>query len=98
MMHCGYTLRISTATRAAMSDAVSPLASPFPPLPPIAGVRVAVTRGGYKAWERTDLTYVALEPGATIAGVTTQSKCPSPEVEWCRKALPLGKARALVVN
>ena len=23
---------------------------------------------------------------------------PSPEVEWCRKALPLGQARALVVN
>jgi glutamate N-acetyltransferase/amino-acid N-acetyltransferase len=30
--------------------------------------------------------------------VTTQSKCPSPEVEWCRDAIPLGSARALVVN
>ncbi len=28
----------------------------------------------------------------------TRSKCPSPEVEWCRKALVLGEARALVVN
>ena len=28
----------------------------------------------------------------------TQSRCPSPEVEWCRKALVLGRARALVVN
>jgi len=81
-----------------MSDAISPLASPFPALPPVAGVRVAVTRAGYKAWERTDLTYVALEAGTAVAGVTTQSKCPSPEVEWCRKALPLGRARALVVN
>ena len=81
-----------------MSSTVSPLATPFPALPPIAGVRVAVTRAGYKAWERTDLTYVALEAGTAIAGVTTQSKCPSPEVEWCRKALPLGQARALVVN
>jgi glutamate N-acetyltransferase/amino-acid N-acetyltransferase len=67
-------------------------------MPPIAGVRVAVTRAGYKAWERTDLTYAAFDVGTAVAGVTTLSKCPSPEVEWCRKALPLGTARALVVN
>jgi len=81
-----------------MSAAISPLASPFPDLPPVRGVRLAVTRAGYKAWERTDLTYAKLEVGTVVAGVTTQSKCPSPEVEWCRKALPLGRARALVVN
>ncbi len=80
-----------------MSD-ISPLASPFPHLPPIAGVRIAVSRAGYKAWDRADLTFVALDEGTAVAGVTTQSKCPSPEVEWCRAALPLGKARALVVN
>jgi glutamate N-acetyltransferase/amino-acid N-acetyltransferase len=67
-------------------------------MPQIAGVRVAVTRAGYKPWERADLTYAALDAGTAIAGVTTKSKCPSPEVEWCRKALALGKARALVVN
>ncbi|HWI86081.1 MAG TPA: bifunctional glutamate N-acetyltransferase/amino-acid acetyltransferase ArgJ, partial [Sphingomonas sp.] len=81
-----------------MSGPISPLASPFPELPPIAGARIAVTRAGYKAWERADLTYAALDEGTTIAGVTTNSKCPSPEVEWCRRALPLGRARALVVN
>jgi len=81
-----------------MSGPVSPLASPFPEQPPIRGVRLAVTRAGYKAWERTDLTYAALDVGTTVAGVTTTSKCASPEVEWCRKALPLGAARALVVN
>ena len=81
-----------------MSSAVSPLARPFPPLPPIAGVTVRVARAGYKAWERADLTYIALDAGTRVAGVTTQSKCPSPEVEWCRAALPLGHARALVVN
>jgi glutamate N-acetyltransferase/amino-acid N-acetyltransferase len=80
-----------------MTD-VSPLASPFPALPPIAGVRIAVSRAGYKAWDRADLTYAALEPGTVVAGVTTRSKCPSPEVEWCRQALVLGQARALVVN
>ena len=49
-----------------MSGQTSPLATPFPALPPIAGVRVAVTRAGYKAWERTDLTYAAFEPGTEI--------------------------------
>jgi glutamate N-acetyltransferase/amino-acid N-acetyltransferase len=81
-----------------MSDAVSPLATPFPAMPPIAGVRTATVRAGYKAWERHDLTLALLDEGTAVAGVTTQSKCPSPEVEWCRAALPLGRARALVVN
>ncbi|ARR54124.1 bifunctional ornithine acetyltransferase/N-acetylglutamate synthase [Rhizorhabdus wittichii DC-6] len=77
----------------------SPLApAAFPDLPPIAGARVAVARAGYKRWDRADLTYAALDEGTVVAGVTTTSKCPSPEVEWCRAALPLGQARALVVN
>jgi glutamate N-acetyltransferase/amino-acid N-acetyltransferase len=77
---------------------ISPLATPFPEMPPIAGVRVAVARAHYKTWDRCDLTFAAFEPGTVVAGVTTKSKCPSPEVEWCRNALPLGQARALVVN
>ncbi|WP_454882808.1 bifunctional glutamate N-acetyltransferase/amino-acid acetyltransferase ArgJ [Sphingomonas oryzagri] len=81
-----------------MSDAVSPLASPFPAMPPVAGARLVTVRAGYKAWERHDLTLALLDEGTAVAGVTTQSKCPSPEVEWCRAALPLGRARALVVN
>ena len=82
-----------------MSIAISPLApAAFPDLPPVAGVRLGVTRAGYKAWERADLTYAALDAGTTVAGVLTKSRCPSPEVEWCRAALPLGRARALVVN
>ncbi|MDB5737389.1 MAG: arginine biosynthesis protein ArgJ, partial [Sphingomonas bacterium] len=81
-----------------MTDAISPLASPFPTMPPIAGVRIATVRAGYKAWDRADLTLALFDEGTAVAGVTTQSKCPSPEVEWCRAALPLGKARALVVN
>jgi glutamate N-acetyltransferase/amino-acid N-acetyltransferase len=81
-----------------MAAPVSPLALPFPAMPPIAGVRLAVARAGYKAWERADLTYAALDVGTAVAGVTTRSKCPSPEVEWCQAALTLGRARALVVN
>ncbi|WP_267381940.1 MULTISPECIES: bifunctional glutamate N-acetyltransferase/amino-acid acetyltransferase ArgJ [unclassified Sphingomonas] len=81
-----------------MSSDRSPLATPFPPLPPIAGVMPRVARARYKSWDRCDLTFVTLEPGTTVAGVLTNSRCPSPEVEWCRAALTLGQARALVVN
>lgn len=81
-----------------MSSATSPLALPFPDAPPIGGVTPRVARARYKTWDRCDLTFVTLDSGTTVAGVLTQSKCPSPEVEWCRNALVLGKARALVVN
>jgi glutamate N-acetyltransferase / amino-acid N-acetyltransferase len=76
----------------------SPLALPFPDLPPIAGVTLRVARARYKAWDRCDLTFAELAPGTVVAGVLTQSRCPSPEVDWCRQALVLGRARALVVN
>ena len=77
---------------------ISPLAQPFPDLPPVAGVDLRVARARYKTWDRCDLTYVELASGTAVAGVTTTSRCPSPEVEWCRRALVLGQARALVVN
>lgn len=79
-------------------SAVSPLATPFPAMPPIAGVTLRVARARYKDWDRCDLTFVQLAEGTSVAGVLTQSRCPSPEVEWCRRALVLGQARALVVN
>ena len=82
-----------------MSSTRSPLAPAiFPDLPAIDGVTLRVARARYKTWDRCDLTFVTLDPGTAVAGVVTQSKCPSPEVEWCRRALPLGTARALVVN
>ena len=82
-----------------MSSTRSPLApANFPDLPTIGGVTMRVARAHYKTWDRCDLSFVTLDPGTTVAGVLTQSRCPSPEVEWCRKALTLGAARALVVN
>lgn len=83
-----------------MTDlAKSPLApAAFPELPAIAGVSKRVAHARYKQWDRCDLTFVTLDPGTSVAGVFTTSKCPSPEVEWCRSALPMGGARALVVN
>ena len=77
---------------------ISPLARPFPDLPPVDGCRMGVANAGYKKWTRHDVTLIAFDEGTVAAGVTTQSKCPSPEVVHCRAILPGGKARGLVVN
>ena len=81
-----------------MTTEISPLATPFPNLPMVSGVTPRVGRARYKAWDRNDLTFITLDAGTAIAGVTTQSKCPSPEVEWCQSHLAGGQARALVVS
>ncbi len=81
-----------------MSDAVSPLARPFPALPPIAGVTARIARAGYKDWGRCDLTYVELAEGTAVAGVFTRNVCCSSEVEIGRTQIGAGRARALVVN
>jgi len=77
---------------------ISPLALPFPELPAVAGVRIGIATAGYKAWTRADVLLVELARGTSVAGVTTRSRCPSPEVELCRARLSGGRARALVVN
>ncbi len=81
-----------------MSDAISPLASPFPALPAIAGVTPRIARAGYKDWGRCDLTYVELAQGTAVAGVFTRNVCCSSEVEIGRDNVAGGLARALVVN
>ncbi|MEL6062262.1 MULTISPECIES: bifunctional glutamate N-acetyltransferase/amino-acid acetyltransferase ArgJ [unclassified Methylobacterium] len=86
-----------------MSSAKSPPVSPLAPtatpeLPPLPGVRIATAQAGIRYSGRTDVLYVALEPGTRAAGVFTRSKCPSAPVDWCREALAEGSARALVVN
>ncbi|MBP1180509.1 bifunctional glutamate N-acetyltransferase/amino-acid acetyltransferase ArgJ [Methylobacterium sp. PvR107] len=86
-----------------MSSAKSPPVSPLAPaaspdLPPVTGVRIATAQAGIRYSGRTDVLYVALEPGTRAAGVFTRSKCPSAPVDWCREALADGSARALVVN
>jgi len=81
-----------------MSDAVSPLAVPFPDLPAIAGVTPRIARAGYKDWGRCDLTYIELSEGTEVAGVFTRNVCCSSEVELGREQVKSGRARALVVN
>jgi glutamate N-acetyltransferase/amino-acid N-acetyltransferase len=82
-----------------MPHPVSPLApTRYPDLPAVAGVRFATAEAGIKYKDRTDVLLVEMVEGTTVAGVLTQSKCPSAAVDWCRERLSGGKARALLVN
>jgi glutamate N-acetyltransferase / amino-acid N-acetyltransferase len=83
----------------ARSAPLSPLApASFPALPSVAGVRLATAEAGIRYAGRTDVLLALLDPATTVAGVFTRSKCPSAPVDWCRKVVPAGTARALVVN
>ena len=68
-------------------------------MPAIAGVRLATAAAGIRYKGRTDVLLAVLDEGTTVAGVFTQSKCPSAPVDWCRAKLDGRQgARALVVN
>ncbi len=77
---------------------VSPLAMPFPAMPPLAGVRLASGEAGIRYRNRVDLVLAELAPGTRVAGVFTRNRCPGAPVDWCRMALAGGVARGLVVN
>src|SRR5882757_5396363 len=78
---------------------VSPLApTSFAELPAIGGVRFATAEAGIRYKGRTDVLFALFDKGTNIGGVFTRSRCPSAAVDWCKAALPGGKARALLVN
>ncbi|HWB47556.1 MAG TPA: bifunctional glutamate N-acetyltransferase/amino-acid acetyltransferase ArgJ [Stellaceae bacterium] len=77
---------------------ISPNAAPFPPMAPVAGVRLASYAAGIRYKGRDDVMVAELAAGSTIAGVFTQSTMPGQPVIWCRQCLPRGSARAIVVN
>jgi glutamate N-acetyltransferase / amino-acid N-acetyltransferase len=78
---------------------LSPLApAAFADLPELGGVRFATAEAGIKYKNRRDVLLMLFDKGTEVAGVFTQSKCPSAPVEWCKAALASGKARALLVN
>jgi glutamate N-acetyltransferase / amino-acid N-acetyltransferase len=82
-----------------MAIAVSPLApAHFPELPEIDGLRFATAAAGIRYAGRTDVLLALFEPGTTVGGVFTRSKCTSAPVDWCRDLIKSGRARALVVN
>ena len=55
------------------STAASPLALPFPEMPPINGVTIRTARARYKAWDRADLTYAI----AHILGARPMRQAPA---------------------
>jgi len=65
---------------------------------PVAGVRLGVAEAGIRKADRRDLTLLALDPGATVAGVFTQNRFCAAPVHLCRKHLAAGEIRALVIN
>jgi glutamate N-acetyltransferase/amino-acid N-acetyltransferase len=78
---------------------ISPLAPTSQPnMPAIGGVRLATSACGIRYKDRTDLLLIELAEGTNVAGVFTQSLTASAPVLACRKALKIGKARALLVN
>ena len=61
-------------------------------MPAIAGVRMATAAAGIRYAGRTDVLLALFDPGTTVAGVFTKSKCPSAPVEWCRARLKGGES------
>lgn len=77
--------------------------SPFTPkqfasLPPIAGMTLATAESGIRYKGRPDLLLALFEEGTQAVGVFTRSATAAAPVQWCRRILPAGAARALVVN
>jgi glutamate N-acetyltransferase/amino-acid N-acetyltransferase len=82
-----------------MSGSVSPLApKSFISMPALRGVRMTTASAGIKYKNRTDVLLMVFDKPAAVAGVFTRSKCPSAPVDFCRKNLAHGSARAVVVN
>ncbi len=79
---------------------LSPLAPDrFPHMAVVPGVRPAAGQCGIRGTGTSlDLMLAAFDKGTTVAGVFTRSSTAGAPVRWCRKILPHGQARALVVN
>ena len=80
---------------------VSPLAVPFPRMPPIPGLVMATGRAGFYKHERDDLLVISFPEGASCAGVFTRHAVGSAPVDWCKRPLEATKGesvKALVIN
>jgi glutamate N-acetyltransferase/amino-acid N-acetyltransferase len=77
----------------------SPLApETAPELLPVAGCRIATAAARIAYKNREDVCLMSFDRGSRIAGVLTRSLTASAPVDWCRKRLPAGRARAILVN
>lgn len=64
----------------------------------IKGLRLAGIHGGVKRNKAEDLMLAVLPPGSTVGGVFTRSTTASAAVLRCRRLLPSGRCRAVLVN
>ncbi len=86
---------------AAAAALVSPLAVPFPAIPPIAGVEFATGRAGLYKQPREDVLLMRFAEGTSCAGVFTRHAVGSAPVDWCKRHLEGAggeSVRGLVVN
>ena len=82
-----------------MAPPRSPLAPEgFPDMPAIAGMRLAATAAELRYRNRQDLALIELAEGTSVAGLLTRAAVPGHPVLWCRRILPRGRARGLIVN
>jgi glutamate N-acetyltransferase/amino-acid N-acetyltransferase len=65
---------------------------------PVPGVRLGVTEAGIRKANRRDVTVIALDAGARVAGVFTQNRFCAAPVQVCKQHLASGDIRALVIN
>jgi len=77
----------------------SPLApKKLPKMPSISGVNIASGICGLRYTNRRDVMLAVFDMGTTVAGTFTKSQTSAAPVDWCKKSLKSGFARALVVN
>ena len=60
----------------------SPLALPFPEMPPVGGVTLRTVRAGYKNWDRADLTFAELAEGPALQGSSRKAPAHPPRWNW----------------
>lgn len=66
---------------------------------PVPGVRLGTTMAGVRKAGRRDLTVIALDAGAQVAGVFTRNRYGAAPVQVCREHLAAGgPIRAIVIN
>jgi len=79
--------------------AVNLIALPPADLHPVVGLSLGTAMAGVRKANRRDLTVVAIDPGASVAGVFTANRFCAAPVQLCREHLAAGgEVRAILVN
>ena len=96
-IHGGAGFAGAPATTATGPEAISFGAGERAPSAAIDGVRLASAGLRHRYRAVADVCLMAFDPGTAVAGVFTRSKTASAPVDWCRRALTGGRARAVAI-